>query len=192
MTSSTSLAGQLLIAMPSLSDPNFWRSVVLLGVHSASEGAFGLIINRTLDVSLGDVLEQLDQESTLAELPQVLSGGPVEPSHGFVMFERTGGSDGNDEHALFTDETMVISGSSAALSQLVGGHIQGRFYLLLGYAGWYPGQLEREIEENSWLVAPLNHSILFDVPIEERWEAALASIGVEPGTLVDTGTTAPS
>jgi putative transcriptional regulator len=191
MTSGPSLVGQLLIAMPSLADPNFARSVVLLGVHSDDDGAFGLIVNRPLDVALSDVLAQLEQRSALAELPQVLAGGPVEPSHGFVMFERDGG-EGDDEHALFSDDAMVVSGSSAALAKLVEGRIRGRFYLLLGYAGWFPGQLEREIEENSWLVAPLDHRILFDVPLERRWTAALASIGVEPGTLVDTGTMTPS
>ncbi len=191
MTSAPSLVGQLLIAMPSLADPNFARSVVLLGMHSDHEGAFGLVVNRPLDVQLGDVLAQLDQRSVLTELPQVLAGGPVEPSHGFVLFERHGG-DSDDQLALFSDEEIVVSGSSAALAELVEGTIKGRFYLLLGYAGWHPGQLEREIEDNSWLVAPVDARILFDVPLERRWEAALASIGVEPGTLVDLGATTPT
>jgi putative transcriptional regulator len=106
------------------------------------------------------------------------------------MFER--GDSELEEGALNIDDRIVVSGSTEVLSDLVRGRIRGRYYLLLGYSGWAPGQLEREIEENSWLVAPLKRSILFDVPLDDRWSAALRSIGVEPGTLVDTGSAAPS
>jgi putative transcriptional regulator len=85
-----------------------------------------------------------------------------------------------------------VSGSTETLADLAAGRIESRYYLLLGYSGWYPGQLEREIEENSWLVAPLDTTIVFDVPLEERWNAALRSIGVDPGTLVDMGSSTPS
>lgn len=187
---STSLVGHLLIAMPTLVDPNFWRSVVLLGVHSRDEGAFGLVVNRPLEVELGDILQELGEEPPSQPLPQVLGGGPVEPTHGFVMFEREDSE--LEEGALHIDDRVVVSGSTEVLSDLVKGRIRGRYYLLLGYSGWAPGQLEREIEENSWLVAPLDRSILFDVPLDDRWSAALRSIGVEPGTLVDTGSAAPS
>jgi len=187
---STSLVGHLLIAMPTLVDPNFWRSVVLLGVHSREEGAFGLVVNRPLNVELEDILQELGEESPSRPLPEVLGGGPVEPTHGFVMFER--GDFELEDGALQVDDRIVVSGSTEVLSDLVKGRIRSRYYLLLGYSGWAPGQLEREIEENSWLVAPLDRSILFDVPLDERWSAALRSIGVEPGTLVDTGSAAPS
>lgn len=186
----TSLVGHLLIAMPTLVDPNFWRSVVLLGVHSREEGAFGLVVNRPLNVELGEILQELGEAPPRRALPQVLGGGPVEPTHGFVMFER--GDAEPEEGALRIDERVVVSGSTEVLTDLVRGRIAGRYYLLLGYSGWAPGQLEREIEENSWLVAPLDRSILFDVPLDDRWSAALRSIGVEPGTLVDTGSAAPS
>jgi putative AlgH/UPF0301 family transcriptional regulator len=85
---SQSLAGHLLIAMPNLADPNFWQSVVLLGVHSDDEGAFGLIINRSLDIDLNEILEELGEEVVAGELPEVHGGGPVQPSHGFVLYER--------------------------------------------------------------------------------------------------------
>jgi len=188
--STTSFVGQLLIAMPTLMDPNFWRSVVLLGVHSQEEGAFGLVINRPLEVELAEILRELGEQEPEGEAPQVLGGGPVEPNHGFVLFER--GDLPPDESALNIDGTLSISGSSEVLSDFVKGRSGGRYYLLLGYAGWAPGQLEREIEENSWLVAPIDRSILFEVPPEERWSAALQSIGVEPGTLVDAGPSEPS
>jgi putative transcriptional regulator len=187
----TSLVGQMLIAMPTLADPNFWRTVVLLGVHSQDEGAFGLVINRPLDVELTDVLQELGKDSPISSFPEVLGGGPVEPAHGFVLFEQ-GSYETDPLTTLKISETLSVSGSTETLAGLVQGKIEGRFYLLLGYSGWAPGQLEREIEDNSWLVAPLDSSIIFDIPSEERWAAALQSIGVEPGALVDMGSTTPS
>lgn len=185
------LAGNLLIAMPGLADPNFWQSVVLLGVHSHEEGAFGLVINRMLDVDLREVLIEIGEDPVDGELPEVLAGGPVQPSHGFVLFERDD-REAPDEEDITISDTISVSGSTDTLARLVRGSIGGRYFLLLGYSGWHPGQLEREIEDNSWVVAPLNSSILFDVPAEGRWVAALRSIGIEPGTLVDTGATEPS
>jgi len=187
---SPSFAGNLLIAMPNLADPNFWRSVVLLGVHSHEEGAFGLVVNRPLDVDLREVLAELGQEPGGEALPGVLSGGPVQPSHGFVLYER--GEHGAGDEDLTVSESIVISGSVDTLARLANGTTARRYFLVLGYAGWYPGQLEREIEENSWVVAPLDSSILFDVPVEDRWAAALRSIGIEPGALVDAGSIEPS
>lgn len=185
-----SLTGSLLIAMPTLADPNFWRSVVLVGVHSQEDGAFGLVINRPLEVELADILSELGDEAADHELPPVMAGGPVQPQQGFVLFERHDLV--SDEDALQVGTSLTVSGSSQILSDLVHRRIPRRYRLLLGYAGWHPGQLELEIEENSWLVAPLDPSIVFDVPIEDRWVAALRSIGVEPGTLVDLGDRPPS
>lgn len=186
----TSLVGKLLIAMPTLADPNFWHTVVLVGVHSDDDGAFGLVINRALEVDLSDILSELGESVPECKFPQVLSGGPVEPSHGFVMYEE--GDDEADESALQVNGGVTVSGSTETLTHLARGDIDSRYYLLLGYSGWYPGQLEREIEENSWLVAPLSTSILFDTPLDDRWTAALRSIGVDPGTLVDVGVGDPS
>ncbi len=186
-----SLVGQMLVAMPNLSDPNFWHSVILLGVHSPSEGAFGLRINRSLGLGLNEVLGAFEGLSAEADptLPEVLGGGPVEPSHGFVLYE----SDfAPDEPALMIGDSMALSGNTATLAKLIKSQRKNRYYLFLGYSGWAPGQLEVEIEQNSWLVAPIDSSIVFDVPIEDRWTAALQSIGVEPGTLVDVGSAAPS
>ncbi len=186
-----SLAGNLLIAMPNLADPNFWHSVVLLGVHSQEEGAFGLVINRLLEIDLRDVLEELDRESSQEDLPGVLAGGPVEPSQGFVLFEGDGLNVAPEDIAI--SDSIVVSGNTETLALLTQGPTRAtRFFLVLGYSGWFPGQLETEIEENSWLVAPLDTSILFDVPMEDRWAAALDSIGIDPGTLVDSGSSQPS
>lgn len=188
--SSPSFAGKLLIAMPNLADPNFWRSVVLLGVHSNEEGAFGLVVNRPLDVDMHEILNELGTETESGILPGVFAGGPVQPSHGFVVFER--GKLAASDEDIAISEDIVVSGSIETLTRLTQGAGDNRYFLLLGYAGWHPGQLEREIEQNSWVVAPLEPSLLFDVPAEDRWSEALRSIGIEPGTLVDTGTAEPS
>ncbi len=190
LESATPLVGKLLIAMPTLADPNFWHTVVLVGVHSTDEGAFGLVINRPLEVELADILDELGESVTQSRFPQVLAGGPVEPNHGFVIYEK--GDIERDETALHVNDSVTVSGSTETLANLARGDIESRYYLLLGYSGWYPGQLEREIEENSWLVAPLDTSILFDTPLEDRWTAALRTIGVDPGTLVDVGGGDPS
>ncbi len=190
MESPDSLVGQLLIAMPSLGDPNFRRSVILLGAHSIDEGAFGLIINRPLEVELSEILTELGLEIPAENLPRVLGGGPVEPSHGFVLFEV--GDQPPEQDDLFLPDGLTVSGNTETLAGFASGSRTGNFSLILGYSGWHPGQLEMEIEENSWLVAPLESSIIFDTPYEDRWIAALHSIGVDPGTLVDSGSATPA
>ena len=190
MDTAPSLTGQLLIAMPALGDPNFQRTVVLLGAHSLEDGAFGLVINRPLEVDLSEILDELGLDEVDRGLPPVLGGGPVEPGHGFVLFEPGDGVGSEDD--LHLPEGLSVSGSSEILGELATGRLPGRFSLILGYSGWYPGQLEAEIEENSWLMAPLTTSIVFDIPHDRRWNAALDSIGVDPGTIVDLGPATPA
>jgi len=187
---STPLAGKLLIAMPNLLDPNFWRSVVLLGVHNEEEGAFGLVITRPLDVSMAEVLQEIGEEATGESYPPVLSGGPVEPTNGFVLFDNPEAV--GDSEVLHVAPGVAVSGSTQTLIRLGRGLPGVRYNLVLGYSGWAPGQLEREIEENSWLVAPATHELVFELPFEQRWTASLHSIDVDPGALVDTGFAPPS
>lgn len=190
MDTTDPLVGRFLIAMPSLGDPNFQRSVVLLGAHSLEEGAFGLIVNRPIDVKLPEILRELGFDPPRTELPRVLAGGPVEPSHGFVLFEL--GDTPPEADDLVLPDGLTVSGSAETLTTFTSGERSGRYSLVLGYSGWFPGQLETEIEENSWLVAPLDTSIVFDIPYVDRWVAALQSIGVDPGTLVDSGSATPA
>jgi len=181
------LTGQVLIAMPSLADPNFWRTVVLLGSHSPEDGAFGLVVNRPSELELADVLKQLGIQGSPDRTSEVLSGGPVQPEQGFILAEGA-----SDEPRDLEAGPFTISGRAELLEEFVTGRLEGRFHLCLGYAGWAPGQLEMEIEANSWLVAPVTSQLLFRVPFDERWQVALASIGVDPGTLVDVGSSEPS
>jgi len=181
--------GQLLIAMPSLADPNFWRTVVLVGSHSAESGAFGLVVNRPSSLDLESVLDQLGVDEPAVNTPQVLSGGPVQSEQGFVLV--SGALPTSDRSDLAAD-LFTISGRTEVLEELALGRLACPFYLCLGYAGWFPGQLEQEIEDNSWLLAPASAELLFEVPLEQRWHQALASIGVDPGALVDLGSGPPS
>ena len=128
--SATSLVGKLLIAMPTLADPNFWHTVVLVGVHSDDEGAFGLVINRPLEVDLGDILSELGETVPQCQFPQVLAGGPVEPNHGFVMYEHSGGD--SDESALQVNGSVTVSGSTETLTNLAAERAQQRQLGIVG------------------------------------------------------------
>jgi putative transcriptional regulator len=176
----TSLTNHLLIAMPALADPNFARTVTLICEHSA-EGAMGLVINRLTDLKLSDILEQLGIEvgtSLQTEAPVYL-GGPVQTSRGFVVHEPLG----HWEATLPVTDTLGVSTSRDILEAIAGNRGPDHYLIALGYAGWAPGQLEHEITENSWLHCPADRAILFQMPIERRWQAAASLVGVDLATL---------
>ncbi len=180
-----SLTNQFLIAMPNLADPNFSRTVTLICEHS-SQGAMGLIINRPADLSLREILHQMDIEITGAEPPElpVHLGGPVQGNRGFVVHEPLG----NWQSTLSVSDTLGVSTSRDILVALAQNRGPRRSFLALGYAGWAPGQLEREIAENAWLSSPADQSVLFDMPAEQRWDAAAHLLGVDLTALSgDTG-----
>ncbi len=161
----TELHGHLLIAMPALADPNFWRTVILLGSHSPEDGAFGLVVNRPSEITLEAVLPQMGITESPTRAPAVLAGGPVQPEQGFVLVE--GLSSIPSGHDI-NNPQFTISGRSELLEALAMGDLSRRFHLCLGYAGWAPGQLETEIEQNSWLVAPATDILVFETPLEDR------------------------
>lgn len=178
---SDTIAPGLLVSMPDLMDPNFARSIVLMCAHSA-EGAFGLKLNHPLSLTTAEVcsevaVEWLGDEQTLA-----FSGGPVDPSRGWLLHDDGTMYDGSQR---ITDG-VALSCSQAAL-QAYGHSPGGAFHLVLGYAGWGPGQLEQEIDEGSWLVAPFTRELLFDTAAEDMWAATVRSIGIDPLHLVGGG-----
>ncbi len=178
----TSLTNHFLIAMPSLADPNFARTVTLICEHS-SEGAMGLIINRPIDLSLRQILQQMDiegNETAQLDLPVHL-GGPVQGNRGFVVHEPLG----QWESTLPVSDMLGVSTSRDILVALAQNRGPQRSFLALGYAGWAPGQLEREIAENAWLSGPADRSILFEMPAEQRWGAAANLLGIDITTLSD-------
>lgn len=171
-----SLQDHFLIAMPAMADPNFTETVTYICKHDA-EGAFGIVINRPGDLSLGEMLGQLAiklEDRSVAEIP-VMHGGPVEPERGFVLHR----SNRTFEATLDGGSEIKLTSSPDILAAIGGGQRLGPVLVALGYAGWGRGQLEAELGSNTWLTVPANPAIIFDTPCEQRWTAALGLPGVD-------------
>ncbi|NLC61967.1 MAG: YqgE/AlgH family protein [Gammaproteobacteria bacterium] len=172
----TPLAGQLLIALPSLADPNFARSVVLLCQHDR-DGAMGVIVNRASEYTLGEVFAQMDIACSNQDLcaRHVLSGGPVHPERGFVVHDGEAGFDSS----LEIGPGLRVTTSRDVLEAIAGGDGPANAIVALGCAGWGAGQLEHELTGDSWLNVPADNGLLFEVPLEARWQAAAGRLGVD-------------
>ena len=185
-----SLENQLLIAMPALGDPYFNKTVTYICEHN-EEGAMGLIINLPVNLSLNDLLAQLEDENgdTQAQAlkleqknehtdkleQRVLSGGPVAQQRGFVLHSPQSGW----SSSLALSNDIMITTSKDILMALGTQDAPEQFMVTLGYAGWGPGQLEEELKANSWLTTPADKEILFNTPIEQRWKKATEKIGID-------------
>ncbi|PKM08543.1 MAG: YqgE/AlgH family protein [Gammaproteobacteria bacterium HGW-Gammaproteobacteria-4] len=175
-----SLIGHVLVAMPGMDDPRFARAVVLLCQHN-EDGAMGLVVNRLSDYRLSEIFAQMqisDVHADFADRP-VLAGGPVQTDRGFVLHE---GATDWDSTLRITD-ALAVSTSRDVLERIAAGTGPTRFLLMLGFSGWGPGQLESELADNAWLTVPADNELLFDVPLEMRWQAATSRLGVDPGQL---------
>ncbi|MGY0799201.1 YqgE/AlgH family protein [Lysobacter sp. A286] len=172
----TPLANQLLIALPSLGDSPFSRSVALICQHDA-DGAMGIVVNRTSEYCLGDVLGQMDVDGGSDDMraQPVLAGGPVHPERGFVLHD--GG--GQWDSTLSISPSLFLSTSRDILEAMARGEGPANALVALGCAGWGSGQLEQELAENDWLTAPADTELLFSLPLDVRWEAAAGRIGVD-------------
>lgn len=178
-----SLAGQFLIAMPSLDDPNFSTTVTYLCVHNPG-GAFGLVVNRVLPGGrISAVLRELfmEYDEAAGEAPIYL-GGPVHPGHVFILH----GPPFEWEASLMVSPTVAMTSSRDVLEAIAKNQGPDAFLLILGCAGWGPGQLEQELSENSWLTCPAADEILFDTPVEDRWELAARKLGIDMQLLTET------
>ena len=176
----TDLAPSLLIAMDLVLDPNFRRSVVLMLEHDVGQGALGLIVNRRSDFSMLQLCQNLDVAWRGASDAHADWGGPVGENQGWVLLD--------DDAARGLDVVQVAPGlhwtrSQDALRRVAEAPAL-RARVFLGYAGWGPGQLEREIAEGSWLVVPVTSRLLFEESHERLWEQAVRSLGIEPATLI--------
>ncbi|MGN7726014.1 YqgE/AlgH family protein [Luteimonas sp. 22616] len=179
---STPLANQLLIALPSLADPNFARSVALICQHD-EDGAMGVVVNRPSEYTLGDVFEQMGIETgdaALGEQP-VLAGGPVHPERGFVLHDGERAWDSS----LAISDGLFVTTSRDVLEAIARGEGPERATVALGCAGWGAGQLEYELTENSWLTVPADAELLFATPLDARWQAAAGRIGVDMARMAD-------
>lgn len=176
---STWLRHQLLIAMPQLDDPHFHQSVTWLFEHN-EDGAMGVIINRPIDVSIEELLEQLDIGAMQGDPDKhrVLYGGPVQANRGFVL-HRSSDALPRWQHGVQFSNGITLATSRDVLEAIAKGTGPAASIITLGYAGWSAGQLEQEIADNAWLAAPADLDILFDLPFEDRWNAAAKRIGVD-------------
>jgi putative transcriptional regulator len=179
------LTGKLLIAMPGMGDPRFEHTVVFMCAHS-DEGGMGLIVNKpTADVTMPMLMEQLDIEmgADLRGKP-IYYGGPVEQGRGFVLHSPDFAS---DVATLEVDGFFRMTATLDILEEIAMGEGPDKRILMLGYAGWGPGQLEGEIAANGWLICDATPDLVFDTPNPEKWETALASIGVSAMALSAAG-----
>ncbi len=183
------LEGQMLIAMPSMGDQRFSRSLIYICAHS-SEGAMGIIVNRrSKSLSFPDLLVQLEviSEKDAIRLPpsvggvQVLRGGPVETGRGFVLHSPDYHS---DSATLAIDKIVSLTATIEILRAMARGDGPQKAMLALGYAGWAGGQLEEEIQQNGWLTCPADEKLLFDVDCGSKYDRALRKLGIEPAMLV--------
>jgi putative transcriptional regulator len=178
------LEQQMLIAMPGMADPNFARSVTLLCQHS-DEGAIGITINRESGYTLGEILAQLNlhcRDERVRNSP-VLEGGPVASERGFVLHTPLEGF----ESSLLINPDIMVTTSRDVLASIAAGTGPERFIMALGYAGWGDGQLEFEMRENAWLSVPVDSAIVFDLPLQDRWQKAVSALGIDIRQLHDVG-----
>jgi putative transcriptional regulator len=182
------LDGQLLIAMPGMTDERFSRTVIYLCAHSA-EGAMGIVLNKPApDLKLPDLLVQLDivTETDAIRMPaqvermQVLMGGPVETSRGFVLHSPDYFI---EQSTLSIDREICLTATVDILRAIARGRGPRNAMLALGYAGWGAGQLETEIQRNGWLNCPADPDVVFDFAIEDKYERAMRVLGVDPAML---------
>jgi putative transcriptional regulator len=183
LTEEMSLTGQVLIAMPSLTDPRFSQSVVYMCAHT-HDGAMGIVINRPLaNPSFEELLRQLkvDPVPPAREI-RLCKGGPIDNARGFVLHT----SDWTDSASLKVDDTLALTASLDILKAIATGGGPRQSLLALGYSGWGPGQLDAEMQNNAWLTAPADLDVIFDDDHDTKWRRALAKLRVDPLLLSST------
>jgi len=170
------LTHHFLIAMPGLNDPNFYHTVTYICSHN-EEGAMGIVINRPLDLVLGEVLEQMDItfEDKIARNTPIYDGGPVQSDRGFVLHQY----DQDWNSSMKINEHIGVATSLDILDAIANGKGPESAFIALGYAGWSAGQLEKEMQENIWLSGPAESHVIFDTPVEQRWNSAASLLGID-------------
>ncbi len=174
------LTNNFLIAMPTMRDPNFDRTVTFICQHN-EEGALGIVINRVVNLTVGEILDQMRiaHDEYRDSKSRVHYGGPVQSERGFILHQNLGAWDST----LPITSDIGLTTSRDILEALANNSGPDRYLLALGYAGWGSGQLEHEIKQNAWLSGPAESEIIFDTPIELRWSTAASRLGVDLNTL---------
>ena len=182
-----SLEGQFLVAMPDMADERFAESVILIVGHG-EEGAMGLVVNHELaNLRFADILDELDlgDPDAVIRLPDsirdraVMRGGPVEKGRGFVLHS----GDYHSGNTYKVTEEIGLTATLDILKAMAFGPAPKAALFALGCCGWSPGQLEDEISANGWLTVPFQRDLLFEVPVERRYDQALASLNITRATL---------
>ncbi|MNV33722.1 hypothetical protein D3C71_1251010 [compost metagenome] len=170
------LANHLLVALPSLAESLFARSVALICQHD-DDGAMGVVVNQASEYTLGDVFEQMEIDCDNADMRAVpvLNGGPVHTGRGFVIHDDASAWDSS----LAVADGLFLTTSRDILEAMARGQGPRNALVTLGCAGWGAGQLEQELGEDSWLTVPADAALLFATPLDERWQLAAARIGVD-------------
>ncbi len=177
---SLSLTNHFLIAMPTMEDPYFAKSLVFVAEHN-DEGALGVIVNRPIDMNLATLFRKIDVplgEEVLGDSP-VLFGGPVQTDRGFVLHRPLG----TWQSTLAVSQEIGLTTSRDVLQSLGLGGSPQDMVVTLGYSGWGAGQLEHELAQNAWLTVPADPKILFELPHEQKLASALQLLGIDPANL---------
>jgi len=178
------LTNQFLIAMPGLAGDTFAGTVIYLCEHTEN-GALGLVINKPIDIKLKNLFEKVEltlDRHDLAESP-VYFGGPVQTERGFVLHERLSDDGGHYNSSLQIPGGLEMTTSKDVLEALSNGAGPKKVLVTLGYSGWGAGQLEEEMRRNSWINVIAEPAIIFDTPVEQRYDKALSLLGIDPGML---------
>lgn len=179
---SVNLTHHFLIAMPNMVDPNFARSITYICEHN-EQGALGLVVNRPIDLTLGGLIEQVDialDDRRWADLP-VHFGGPVQVDRGFVLHRPAG----SWQSTLAVRDDVALTTSKDILEAVARGEGPQQLFVSLGYAGWAAGQLEQELGQNAWLTVAADVDVVFSVPAERRFQAAVDLLGIDLSRLSD-------
>ena len=183
------LTGRLLIATPDMGDPRFRSAVIYICSHDRS-GAMGIIINKQIvkgggALSLSDMLNNIGIEGDVkvADTP-VLEGGPVDIDRGFVLHSA---DYFKIDSSLKLSDTLSLTSTKDVLEVLVKNEAPEKAMLAVGYSGWGAGQIERELQDNAWIVADADEALIFDTDLNSKWNKALASLGIKPEMLSRTG-----
>ena len=173
-----SLVGRFLVAAPSMPDERFQKSVVFICKHD-DDGALGIIVNNKVeDLPLGQIYKQLGIDGpSAASMRPVLFGGPVETSRGLVLHS----ADYKRDETLLIEGGMALTASLEILKDMADGSGPKQAWLALGHSGWAPGQLDREMQDNAWLVVDADAALVFDADFEAKWQRALDRLGGKGG-----------
>lgn len=166
--------------------PFFNHTLVLLVDHG-DDGSFGFVVNRMTDLEMLDVFNEVGvagESSDLARAP-VLLGGPVSPESGWILYDSEGVPQPSEGKTIAVGKGIACSASLELLERIARGDGPDTCAMVLGYSGWGVGQLEGEMKQGSWIPVDLDYDLVFETPVENRWEAALASLGIDPARVID-------